>query len=129
MIMGIGLDAVDVARFTDYKKHKNLDRIFQPEEIHYCTRVPAKSAERFAARFAAKEALYKALTHINGGMPPCPFLQLCKLCTIIANPAPTAHISDWQALKLTPHTILITLTHTENLALAQVILQKVTGKS
>ena len=30
-------------------------------EITYCLGIPKKAAERFAARFAAKEAFYKAI--------------------------------------------------------------------
>ncbi len=63
MIEGIGVDIVSVERIAEvYKKHgtRFLEKIFTPEEIHYCTG-KRNPAEHLAARFAAKEALAKAL--------------------------------------------------------------------
>lgn len=62
MIRGMGTDIVDVARMRE-KIEKGggfLQFVFSPEEIAYCER-QGFPAEHFAARFAAKEALLKAL--------------------------------------------------------------------
>lgn len=62
MIFGIGTDiiAVDrIARAID-KNPRFVDKIFTPAEIEYCNG-RANSAQSFAARFAAKEALMKAI--------------------------------------------------------------------
>jgi len=63
MIVGIGQDLVHVprlARLLQRWDQRFLDRVFSPAEQLYCRRFhdPAPS---FAARFAAKEAFYKAL--------------------------------------------------------------------
>jgi holo-[acyl-carrier protein] synthase len=62
MIIGIGTDIVDVARITAKlakgEGFRNL--VFTPFEIIYCEK-QAVPAESYAARFAAKEALLKAL--------------------------------------------------------------------
>lgn len=56
MILGVGIDVVDIARFTDRLERtpRLLDRLFTEEERRLR---PAS----LAARFAAKEALAKAL--------------------------------------------------------------------
>lgn len=62
MIYGIGTDIVDVARLkTKLAKGNGFEeKAFTPTEIAYCEN-KSQPAEHFAARFAAKEALAKAL--------------------------------------------------------------------
>ena len=62
MILGIGIDSIEIARFSDWQHYcpKTLSRVFSDEEIAYCLENPIKTAERLAVRFAAKEAFYKA---------------------------------------------------------------------
>lgn len=63
MILGIGIDLEEVARIGDSITRfgeRFLDRVFTPGEIAFC-RNKANANERFAARFAAKEAAFKAL--------------------------------------------------------------------
>lgn len=63
MIVGTGVDVVEVARIrAAWERFGNrfLARVFTPEEIRYCTS-KLNSAERLAARFAAKEAGMKAI--------------------------------------------------------------------
>ncbi len=63
MIIGIGIDLEEVSRIgASIEKfgERFLERIFTPGEIEFC-RGKANAAERFAARFAAKEAAFKAL--------------------------------------------------------------------
>lgn len=65
MILGLGVDLVDVQRMDKILKvwgQKFTSRIFTQNEIKYCSR-KVNAAECFAARFAAKEALAKALGH------------------------------------------------------------------
>src|SRR5512140_2117173 len=62
MILGIGIDIIEVARIEASQKRfgeRFLNRILHPNEISYC--LSYKSPGPFlAARFAAKEAISKA---------------------------------------------------------------------
>lgn len=64
MIVGIGNDIVDVRRIekTLNKSHGEAfkKRVFTPNEIQYCEKM-ANSSPHYAARWAVKEAFYKAL--------------------------------------------------------------------
>jgi holo-[acyl-carrier protein] synthase len=63
MIIGIGVDLVDVRRFESiiYRwGDRFLKRIFTEKEIRYCN-TKKHPAQRFASRFAAKQAFVKAL--------------------------------------------------------------------
>jgi holo-[acyl-carrier protein] synthase len=62
MIFGIGIDIIEVDRIARLagKSPRFLDRIFTPREIEYCSKKKNKQ-QNFAARFAAKEAFFKAL--------------------------------------------------------------------
>jgi len=60
---GVGIDAVEVARFKliDYPHHKQFyERVFTSKEIEYCLSFKTP-APHFAANFAGKEAIYKAI--------------------------------------------------------------------
>ena len=59
MILGLGVDLVPVSRLKGARKDF-LERVFTPAERAYC-RAWKDPAERLAARFAAKEAVMKAL--------------------------------------------------------------------
>jgi holo-[acyl-carrier protein] synthase len=71
--MTVGIDLVRVAdvaaaiaRFGD----RYLRRVFTPGEIAYCAGAPpAVAAQRFAARFAAKEAALKTLRAGDAAVP------------------------------------------------------------
>lgn len=63
MIVGTGVDIAETARIEQVLgRHgeRFVGRVFTPEEIAYCEKFKNK-AERYAARFAAKEAAFKAL--------------------------------------------------------------------
>lgn len=62
MIVGVGIDVVEVSRFAASldRTPALLDRLFTPAE-RLTTAGRARSPESLAARFAAKEALAKAL--------------------------------------------------------------------
>jgi holo-[acyl-carrier protein] synthase len=63
MIVGIGLDLVDIARLERVlERHQGRahERLFTEGEIEYC-RTAGRPGESYAARFAAKEAFFKAV--------------------------------------------------------------------
>lgn len=63
MILGIGIDIVDVRRIESIIfrwQERFLKRIFTDLEIRYCNN-KKNPAQRFATRYAAKEAYIKAL--------------------------------------------------------------------
>lgn len=63
MIIGIGIDLVDVRRIEAIIfrwQERFLKRVFTDKEIHYCNN-KKNPAQRFATRYAAKEAFIKAL--------------------------------------------------------------------
>lgn len=63
MIVGTGVDIAEVARIRaaiDRFGRRFLRRVFTPDEVRYCVS-KLNAAERFAARFAAKEAGMKAI--------------------------------------------------------------------
>ncbi len=63
LIVGTGIDLIQVARIKKAAKRWNdkfLSRIYTPREISYC-RGKREKYVHFAARFAAKEAVRKAL--------------------------------------------------------------------
>ncbi len=63
MIVGIGVDITEIARLrTAMQRHKGgfARRVFTPAEQQYCD-AHADPAPHYAARFAAKEALFKAI--------------------------------------------------------------------
>ena len=63
MIVGTGIDITEVPRIAASMNRfgrRFLERVFTPEEIRYCES-KANKAERYAGRFAAKEAAMKAI--------------------------------------------------------------------
>ena len=71
-ILGIGTDIIEIERIAmAISRHGDrfLNRIFTPKEQEYAFRHHAQSTATFAGRFAAKEAISKALgTGIREGV-------------------------------------------------------------
>ncbi|MGZ8570738.1 MAG: holo-ACP synthase [Actinomycetota bacterium] len=66
-IVGLGVDICEIARMERaLARHPTLRaRVFTPEEIAYCDS-KARPAESYAGRFAAREAVIKALGGYRG---------------------------------------------------------------
>jgi holo-[acyl-carrier protein] synthase len=124
MIVGTGIDITEVDRIEASIQRfgrRFLERVFTPAEIRYCES-KANKAERYAGRFAAKEAAMKAIgtgwsrgvtwqdvevTRAPGRRPTVSFHR--KAAEFFAKLGATqAHLS---------------ITHTRGLAMAQVILE------
>ncbi|HKS66446.1 MAG TPA: holo-ACP synthase [Candidatus Acidoferrales bacterium] len=124
MIVGLGLDIAEIDRIAQVlTRHGTaiLERLYTPREIAYCESHKNKF-ERYAARFAAKEAAMKALgtgwrrgvrwrdievVNTPGGKPT---LRLEGAARQIAGELGARNIS-------------LTITHSGNLAVAQVIFE------
>lgn len=121
-IIGLGFDATDIPRIrATYERYgeRFLQRVYTPGEIAYCTRhrdpVPS-----LAARFAAKEATMKALGtgHSRG--------VLWKDIDVVRHGGPPQLRLTGGALRrfeqMQAKRALLTLTHADTLAMAQVLL-------
>lgn len=127
MIVGLGVDAAEVERFIDWANYapERLAKVLTDREVAYCLSVPAKSAERFAARFAAKEAAFKALNAFFAS--PFGLMDFCQSVEVVLAPS-GAPFLDVQFNKLgiaKPLSLLVTITHTNLVAVAVVIAQEV----
>jgi holo-[acyl-carrier protein] synthase len=124
MIVGTGVDLAEVPRIAaaiERFGERFLARVFTPDEILYC-RAKSNQVERFAARFAAKEAALKALgTGLRQGIS-------WQQVEVRREPSgrPNIHFSGRAAefaQRLGCKHASLSLTHTEQFALAQVILE------
>ena len=69
MIKGTGVDIIEISRIEkSLTNEKFIERIFTKKEQEYCNSRKQMAVSSYAARFAAKEAVVKALgTGISGG--------------------------------------------------------------
>jgi len=129
MILGIGIDTIATDRFESWSTlpHSSLQRIFSDQEITYC--LSAKNpTQHFAARFAAREALLKALSPLCA--KKLSLLTIAKSSRIskLPNGAPQLLV-EWEKLPelLVPPTTLVihlSLSHTKESATALVIVEQ-----
>jgi len=124
VIVGMGVDIAEIDRIESVITRTGkrfLERVYTPREMAYCERHKNRF-ERYAARFAVKEAAMKALgtgwTHgvrwrdieianLPGGKPT---LQLAGVAAQVAE-------------QLGVKNIAISITHSGNIAFAQVIFE------
>ncbi len=125
-MQGLGIDAVEIHRFRHWHTFKRVQllRIFSSTEIDHCLASAPKSAERFAVRFAAKEAFFKAW---NSAFPAAtaPFLTFCRAVSVDHNATHTPHLVIRKNI-LPPLSqeliLLLSLTHTQTTAIACVLI-------
>ena len=113
----MGTDIVEVDRIQalmDRWPAKFLKRIFTPDEIAYCER-QAAPAIHFAGRFAAKEAVKKAL-YAGGELTPIFFHQIQVKRT--PQGAPLVHLDG-----AGQGALQVSISHTDRHAVATAILQ------
>jgi holo-[acyl-carrier protein] synthase len=124
VILGTGVDLAEVPRIRasiERYGRRFIDRIYTPAEIAYVER-KANRFERYAARFAAKEAGMKAIgTGWRRGVRWQDF-EVANLPS--GKPTLTLHgVAARFAEKLGVRTISLSLTHTAELGMAHVILE------
>ena len=113
MIYGIGIDIVNVARFERAIKkwgEKFISRLFTEAEIAYSDG-KRRPALHLAARFAAKEALIKAL-----GVP--------RAYKSIEVERGSAGAPSLKVAGLPELNFFLSLTHEKEFAVAQVVIEK-----
>src|SRR5271165_7336858 len=122
MIVGTGIDIAEVDRIRQTIARfgrRFTERVFTPEEIRYCES-KANKAERYAARFAAKEAGMKAIgTGWRHGVTWKDF-EVANLPSgkpILRLHGVAAQIAD----KLGVKNVALSLTHTSEMGMAHVI--------
>jgi len=124
MVLGTGIDLVEIGRIQrsiDRYGQRFLDRVYTATEQAYCLR-KRKAAESFAARFAAKEAGAKALgTGITHGVS---WLEIEVGRESGGRPALGFHGRAAEfAARLGVGRAALSITHTEELAMASVVLE------
>jgi len=124
MIVGTGIDIAEVPRIQQAIERygqRFLERIFTAGEMRYCDS-KANRMERYAARFAAKEAAMKALgTGWNHGVR-------WRDCEVVRAPGgrPTLSFHGRAgefAARLGVKNAALSISHTAEQAIAQVILE------
>ncbi len=124
MIVGTGIDIAEVPRIAQSIERfgeRFLHRIYTVGEIRYCDS-KANRVERYAARFAAKEAAMKALgTGWNHGVR-------WRDCEVVRLPGGRPSIvfhgrAGEVAARLGVKNAALSLSHTVDQAFAQVILE------
>jgi holo-[acyl-carrier protein] synthase len=121
-ILGLGFDATDIPRigaaFERYGE-RFLHRVFTEGEIAYCTR-RRNPVPHLAGRFAAKEAAMKALGtgHSRGVL-----WRDIEVFRAYGPPQLRLHGgAAAQAARMRVQSTLVTITHSDALAMAQVLL-------
>lgn len=120
MIRGLGTDIVEVVRFKEVMERRGeriLARLFTPEERKACEDAP----HRLAARFAAKEALLKAL---GTGLRQLSWQEMSIIPDVLGAPQLNCTGKAQEALcALEVARVHVSLAHSRHYAVAQVILE------
>ncbi len=126
MIIGIGVDIVEIGRIEraiEAHGDRLRDRIFTSGEIAYC-QLTARRGERFATRFAAKEAARKAL----GAAVPLTALSWHDIEVVASDEgAPQLQFHGRAAdlsSRLGVNRAHVSLSHSQDQAIAFVIIEK-----
>jgi holo-[acyl-carrier protein] synthase len=124
MIVGIGIDLIEIQRIRDvHARHQErfIDRILTAAEKEYVLK-HADPGARLAGRWAAKEAALKALgTGLAEGLS---WREIEIFPDLRGKPALFLHGKALQRAKeLEAAVFHVTITHSNELAMAQVILE------
>jgi len=122
MILGVGIDLVSVSKIAENVKNEAFrHKVFTPAEIESCEAV-ANSAERYAGKFATKEAFMKAIG--SGIRQEVWFTQIEVLNRETGAPYINFSGKAKQLLiEMRAEQIHVSISHTEGMAVAVVILE------
>jgi holo-[acyl-carrier protein] synthase len=111
MVSGVGIDLLEIARLEQaLERHPRLaERIFTTDERAYAAARP-RPGRHLAARFAAKEAVVKALG-LSGGFG-------LREIEVVAGEPPRVRLAGRAAAAAGKAQIEISLTHSRNYAAA-----------
>ncbi|HON56303.1 MAG TPA: holo-ACP synthase [bacterium] len=124
MIKGLGIDIVKIQRLIDGYENfgeKFLNKIFTEQEIEYCNK-HINNFEHFAGKFAVKEAFMKAIgSGIRQGV-------WFKDIEILNSYTQKPYVNLYNKAKLSfdelqCNNIYISITHTDDIAAAVVVLE------
>jgi holo-[acyl-carrier protein] synthase len=121
-IQGIGVDVVDVKRMKvalDTWGPGLIRKMFTDTEIAYC-KSKKKPHEHFTARFAAKEAVSKAMETGWSGKFRWRDVEVVN----DASGAPKVILHDFVAEQLAQCRVHVSLSHTENTVVAFAVIEK-----
>jgi holo-[acyl-carrier protein] synthase len=124
VIVGLGVDMEEISRVGEaIGRHgrRFLERIFTAAEIAYCERYRDR-VERYAGRYAAKEATMKALG--TGWSKGVRWIDIEVTRPPGSRPTITLHgVARERAERMAVRQISLSITHTGNLAFAEVIFE------
>lgn len=124
MIVAIGIDMIEIARIVEIfarRGERFLNRVFTEAEKEYCERRASKMAS-YAARFAAKEAAMKALG--TGWAEGVAWRDVEVISATNGSPSIQLHGRALERMReLNVTRAHVSLTHTNDLAMAEVILE------
>lgn len=125
MICGVGIDIVEIDRFTRSMERfgeRFLQRIFTEGERRYCESRKNSAAQHFAARFAAKEAVFKAFG--TGWADGIQWIDVEVVHNPRGAPGIELHRAALERFRLLGATsVFLSISHSRRSAIAQVILE------
>lgn len=117
MIVGIGIDLVELDRIKNWLEPKYISRVLSLDEIELLNSMTSNDRKLtfIGGRFAAKEAIFKAISHSDGKTN---FKDITILNDSHGKPYVSKHpfANDLR--------FLISISHTEKNAVAQVICER-----
>lgn len=125
MVVGLGVEWVDVARFRAAERRygpRLRERLFTEDETAYAARRRRAGAESLAVRFAAKAAARRALRAAGGPAPAWREVEVVRA----PGRAPTLRLhgaAAAAAARLGVAAVALTLTHDALCCIGQVVLE------
>ena len=127
MIVSVGVDMIEVARIQRALEDNGIGkrfraRVYTANEIAYCEKKGRGKYQSYAGRFAAKEAVMKALGTGWGAKVSWSNIEVVRARGGKPEIALRSHTSAF-AQKLGIRRLLVSITHTNHHALAYVVAQ------